>query len=255
MGIIQELADIFGKLKFCEMVHEYQQGLYFRNGSAIERPIRGNIAGLEDIVKEEQDVIELNGGYHSFIIPFAKPQILPPGYKRSFWTGLPKSPKRYSKVLKPGIYFHFPFVDSVVLEYNQEKVINLDNITVPTMDADSKVVILSCNIRYRMADFYKAYTVVHDFEKSLKDYTLAILAQNSRGKTYDDWKNPKVIERLQDKVLMELREVVTEKWGLEIYKVYVTDNVYCVVQRVLHEGPPLVVNNSPTPNSQEREAA
>jgi regulator of protease activity HflC (stomatin/prohibitin superfamily) len=157
--------------------------------------------------------------------------------------------------LRPGIYFHLPFVDSVVLEYNQEKVINLDNITVPTMDKDSKVVILSCNIRYRMADFYKAYTVVHDFEKSLKDYTLAILAQNSRGKTYDDWKNPKIIERLQDKVLMELREVVTEKWGLEIYKVYVTDNVSCIVQRVLHEGPPLVVNNSPTPNSQEREAA
>ena len=93
-----------------------------------------------------------------------------------------------------------------------------------------------------MNNFYKAYTAVHDYEDSLKDHTLSILAKHSRGKTYNDWKNTDIIGDLEEKVLADLREVVTEKWGLEVHKVYVTDNVACTMQRMLHEGTPVIAN-------------
>ena len=37
MGWIQEFADLFGKLAFYKIVHEYEQGLYFRAGRVRER--------------------------------------------------------------------------------------------------------------------------------------------------------------------------------------------------------------------------
>lgn len=170
-------------------------------------------------------------------LPFSK---LPEGWGRNIF-GMPKHPKRYekSKVLRPGFYFFMPVLQHIVSDFKREKVLNLENITVPTVDEDSKSVIISCNIRYELIDFYKAYTAVHDYEVSLKSHTLSIMAKYSRGKKYEQWKDPKEIDALEENVLKELREIATEKWGLQIHRVYVTDNVSCNMQRVLYEGQPL----------------
>lgn len=242
--MIQELAELFGKLKFFDIVHEYQQGLYFRSGRVKPKMLRRSRSELAEIITEEEKVYEALGGKKAFA-PFRRP-VLPEGYRRSFVTGMPLHPKRYerSKVLRPGIYFNIPVLDSLVIECRQEKVINLGDICVPTTDADSKVVNVSCNIRYELLDFYKAYTAVHDYEKSLKDYTLSILAKHSRGRMYEDWKKPQTVEELEKRVLHEMRKVVTGKWGLAIHSIYVTDNAGCNLQRILHEGPPLVVNGT-----------
>jgi hypothetical protein len=239
MGWVQEIIDLFGKLKFFEIVYEYEQGLYFLNGTARERPIRSlKKSELEDIVKAEKETRKAIGGFswYSCYIPFARPE-LPEGYRRSKIHGGPRSPKRYAKNLKPGVYFNWPIISEVITRSQQETVLNLNNISVMTVDSggDSRVMNVSCNIRYKLIDLYKAYNAVHNYETSLKDYTLAILAKHSRGKKACDWKDPVTINTLEADVEKELRNLVTDKWGLKIFKVYGTDIVPCNVQRLLCE--------------------
>jgi hypothetical protein len=210
----------------------------------LERPIKRNAKELERIVSEERDVRKSCGGYLAFVGPF-KPE-LAKGYTLSKITGLPRHSKRAekSKVLRPGLYFHIPVIDHIVIDYKQEKVLNLENISIPTVGAHSKSMIISCNIRYELFDLYKAYTAVHDYERSLKDYTLSILAVYSRGKKYDNWKDPKVISCLEKQVAEELRKLVTEKWGLKIHRVYITDHVEGKVQRIMYEGAPMLIRDA-----------
>jgi regulator of protease activity HflC (stomatin/prohibitin superfamily) len=102
---------------------------------------------------------------------------------------------------------------------------------------------VSCNIRYELMDLYRAYTAIHDYEASLRDHTLSILAKHCRGKSYDDWKSPEVVKQVETSVLEELREVVTGKWGLHIHNVYITDNIACGMQRLVHEGTAVSIKN------------
>lgn len=239
MGWVQEIIDLFGKLIFYEIVHEYEQGLYLRNGRVIDKKVRLHGQELEEIITEERKVAGENGG--RFILAarqFIGPEIIYPNdWKKSF-LGFPKHPKRKKKdkVLRTGVYFHIPLIERIHVDSQQEKVLNLGNICVPTIEDESKVVLVSCNIRYQLLRLDKAYTAVHDYEASLKDYTLAILAKHSRGKKYSDWKNHDFIEGLEEEVKKELRELVTDKWGLKIHDVYVTDNVVCNYQRMAYEG-------------------
>jgi len=243
MSWVQELLDLFGKFKFYEIVHEYEQALYFRKGIVIPRKIKRNKKELERIISDEREVIQEAGGYLAFVGPF-KPE-LPQDYMKSKILRLPRHPKRgeKSKVLKPGLYYHVPFIDDIVKDFRQEKVLNLGNISIPTSEADSKVVTISCNLRYELQDLYKAYTAVHDYEASLKDHTLSILALYSRGKSYQEWKDPDEVAKLEEQVKEELRQVVTEKWGLKIHRVYVTDNATSTLQRTIYEGPALIAKN------------
>jgi SPFH domain / Band 7 family len=245
MSFIQEIVDLVNRLTFFDVVHEYEQGLYFRNGIVLERRIRGGPKkDLDQIIEEEQEAVRQAGGKRMFIIPFSRPK-LPQGYRRSFWTGMPLHPKRFHKVLKPGLYFHLPFIDDVVKDYKQERIINLGYISGPTSNRspDDRVMAVSCNIRYELMDFYKAYTSVHDYEASLKDHALSILAKHCRGKSYETWCDPKEITNVEKATLEELRSVVTEKWGLKIHNVYITDNVPCSLKRVVHEGNAISITN------------
>jgi regulator of protease activity HflC (stomatin/prohibitin superfamily) len=143
------------------------------------------------------------------------------------------------------MYLFIPFIDKLVMDYKQERVLNLGYISTSSSDpnSDSRVVAVSCNIRYELMDFYRAYTSIHDYEASLKDHTLSILAKHCRGKSYDDWKSPGVVKQVEQEVLKELREVVTERWGLKIHNIYITDNIACNMQRLVHEGSAVSVKN------------
>jgi hypothetical protein len=237
MGWVQELLDLFGKLKFYAIVHEYEQGLHFRSGVIIPRRIKLRKKDDEMLKAEEQQLRQQIPNLAEYKVPFRRPEV-PPGYVRSFWTGLPISEKRRreSKVLNAGLYLYMPFLDSIVTRSIQETVLNLGNISVSTIDEASKTMVISCNIRYHVNDLYRAYIAVHDYEASLKDHVLSILNKCSRGKKAEDWKNPSTITTLESSVESELKKVVTERWGLKIHKVYVTDLVPCNVSRLLHEG-------------------
>jgi len=224
MGILQELSDLISKFNFVAIVHEYEQGLYFRNGSAVEKPIRNmKPEELAEIRAAECAAKTRSGGFRRRL-PGNQAPATAEGFRKS-WTGRLLHPRRFSKVLRPGIYFHLPFIEHIVTDYKQERVLKLGYISVLTMDPDpeTKAVIISCNLRYEIMDLYRAYTAVYDYEASLRYHTLSILAMKSLGRNYAAWKKPETISTLERHVLEELRKIVTEKWGLKIHQIYITD--------------------------------
>jgi hypothetical protein len=58
MGLIQELVDLVSKLTFVAIVHEYEQGLYFRSGVVIEKATKGLKAGDLAQTKAEEKKIQ-----------------------------------------------------------------------------------------------------------------------------------------------------------------------------------------------------
>lgn len=223
MGVIQEFVDLLSNLNFVTIVHEYEQGLFFRKGMVIERPVKGmKKADLVEIRAEEQK-ITAQLGIRRFFQPPRAPMI-PEGFRIS-WTGRVRHPRRFSKVLRPGIYFYMPFIEHIVTDFKQERVLNLGYISVLTRDAEpaGKAIIISCNLRYEIMDLYRAYTAVYDYEASLRYHTMSILAMKSLGRNYSEWKNPETISTLEKHVIDELRKIVTEKWGLKIHQIYITD--------------------------------
>ena len=132
-----------------------------------------------------------------FKLPFKGDVVLPEGYRQD-WKGYPLSPKRFDKKLRAGFYFNLPIIDRVVVESKQEKVLDLANINVPLIDdsvpsvvasdashTKPKVpivdnsgssIVLSGNIHYEVMDLYRAYTVVDDYENSLKKSNDVLMA-------------------------------------------------------------------------------
>lgn len=224
MGWVQEIADLVGKLSFFSIVHEWEDGLYVRGGLVIKKPIRLSGKSLEKIANEEAQIARDSGGRVKLF--FNRKKEFPQGYRRSF-AGQPIHPKRYERdeVLRPGLYFNIPIYDDIIVRSKQEKPIDLGSIGVPTTDDENIEVQVSCNIRYELKDLYKAFTVVFDYEDSLKIHALSILARCSRGKTYKEWKQPEVIDKLQVEVVNQLKKIVTKEWGLEIKDFTITTNV------------------------------
>lgn len=238
MGWIQELRDLIKEFSFYEIVYEYQQGLFFRAGKAIEvrrRSLKGS--ELEKIVAEEKQMINTitNNKWWKklmYYLPFVKVKV-PEKYKRSFWTGRLLHPNRFSKILDPGLYFFIPIIEEIVKDSQQEQVLNLESISIPT--TESKTITVSANIRFYVHDYFKAYTAVHDFRKSLKDHSLSILSECSIGKSYEDWKKPEFIKSLANLVETELRKIVTRNWGISIQQVYITDHAESQYIKHVHE--------------------
>ncbi len=242
MAFVQEIVDLLSKLDFHKVVYEYQQGLYFRNGKALWRRKKLEPDSLAAARSEESKVVREMG--RSAFLPFRRPE-MPEGFYRSPLSGFPRHESRRSKVLGAGLYFHIPILDSIVVDSQQERVLNLANINVITSDESSPVPIsVSCNLRYRIVDFYKAYTAVHDYEASLKDYTLAILSTASRGRKLKDYQDPAILAELEKKVESDLRTLVTERWGLEIYKLYITDVVPSSTNRLILDGQAINLNHT-----------
>ena len=190
-----------------------------------------------DMALEEDRIMKKNGGAWRYVLPFFRP-LVPEGFRRSFVTGRLLHEGRYDKILRPGIYFYIPFVDDIIAEDVKERVMDLQNISVPTSESgcDSRVLSVSCAIRYEIQDFYKAHTKVYDYDNTLQDYTLAELAKHIRGWNYEQWKKPEVINEIESNVLNALRKTATRKWGIKIHDFYITDHVSSVVKRLLHEG-------------------
>lgn len=241
MSWVQELFDIIGKFNFVETVYEYQQGLYFRCGEAKEKRIRWNGQDLEDIVTRENSVREMVGWKR--FVPFTNPQ-LPNSYRRSKILGRIREETRDAtdKNLKPGIYFFIPFFDGVFVDSQQERMISLGTITLDTKDVESETKLISPNIRYQLVNYYKAFTAVHDYESSLKDYVLSMLANNCRDMSRKDWTNPDKVTKVEEKVLEEIADVAAN-WGLQVKNVYVVDSGACNIQKLVPKSPLVVIQN------------
>ena len=54
----------------------------------------------------------------------------------------------------------------------------------------------------------------------------------------EQWKKPEEIKKLGNEVEQELRKVVTERWGIRIHQVYITDVVPTRAYKILDGTPP-----------------
>ena len=246
MGEIKDLIELtIGRLKFCDIVFEYQQGLKLSFGRVVERR-KKNLPSeeLEKIVEKEKEILPHKWSYLKYL-PFCRPK-LPPDFRRSGYTGLPVHKDRYSKILQEGLYFYSPIFQDVVKESKQEQVVNLGNITVQTNEEnyhDSKSMMLSCNARIQVVDLYKLYTAVHDYEESFEFQTLSTFARLVRGMSFKELISKETLDSLEGQVKETVDDIVTERWGLEIHEITITDYTVCNAVRISHDGQPVNINH------------
>ena len=244
MGFVLEFLDIFKKLSPVEIVYEYQQGLYLFLGKARERTRQLTPEQEETYSKLEREVAH---DYRRLGI-FKSLMPLPPEYRRSLLTGKPLHKDRYSKILGCGGYLLFPGLCNVIKASAQEKPLDLGSITVLSADDPPVALSISCNILYKLEDLYKAYTAVDDYEDSLKIETLSQLSECCYGRKLTEWKERETIRTVQDETTKLLQESVTERWGLKILDLTITDVAPSTTQRVVYTGqsiPVTLTNESP----------
>ena len=227
------------------MVNEWEQGLRIRAGLVVDNFVLERYLKPKEVdrirTEEEETIqkIQAAEGKRAFW-PFHRPS-LPEGYKRSWVDGRLLHPNRFSKLLRPGLHVYVPVLEYLIIDSGQEYILNLKSIVVTTSDKDVSILI-SANIRYQLLDLYRAVTAVHDYEASLRDHALSILAQVSMGRPHEFWKMGRdqkdrpELKKLEDEVEDELRKLVTERWGIKIHQVYLTDVAPVTVYRQFHDG-------------------
>lgn len=241
MGFIQELADLIGKLRFYDIVYEYQQGIYLSNGRVIEKH-RRNIPKeeMERIKEKEIEFKKMVGRY--YFLPFRRPE-LPSEYRKSVITGRPRHKDRYRKILDDGPYLFFPILQDIVKESKQERTLNLGNVTMQTSDLESKTMMLSCNARIEVLNLYKLYTAVHDYEDSFEFEVLSKLYSAATEKTFKEIISKAGQKAILTETINSVKKIVTEKWGLKVHDLAITDCVICTILRISHDGQPVNIKS------------
>lgn len=263
MGFVSELATLMDRYRFWETVYEYQQGLMYRFGTVIEKRIRHSKEYFGDIKNKENQAYSESGGLVG-CLPFMrylpiKKFKLPENYRSDFITGYPRHNDRFKKekILKPGLYFFVPLFYEVVTDSIQDKVLDLANIgvisngyhskngqhkaeSVQDIGADNgnpeENILVSCNLVYNVMDINRAYNNVDDYKSSLGTHALSLLARHARKMSQSDWRNNDKILDLEKVVLEDLRKTATERWGLKIQGLFITENLPHDVKRLFHEG-------------------
>ena len=228
MSIISEIGSFLKYFQLYEIIDEGQIGINFRFGVARARHKRYRGQELEQIIKEEREVLANLGGPRKFLSPFETIPELPEGYGRKFLTGFPKHPKRYEKDvnLQPGFYALIPLVDALYADHNQERRIASkaeDMVIVPTTDGAK--VALGFILNAKIVDYYKAYTCGDDYEELLRGQASAVLAKLASGKTTKDWEYPNNYKDIADHTLIKLQKIALESWGVSVSKFALTQIV------------------------------
>ena len=240
MGAVKELIDLIkSTLNFCTIVYEWEKGLFIDRGVVIPKRVRLFGEKLEEIVKEEEPIISEHGGRWKLFCDAisGKKHQFPEGY-RTNWLGLPKHKDRYekSKNLNAGIYIHFPLVQEVVTANIQEDLADLREVGVLTTDDKPVAMQISPNIRFEILNFYKLYTRVKEYKKAMGIHTLSTLARCCRGTKFMQWTDDKFISELEKGVLKQVREIMTEDWGLKISEIRLTHTVPATYQNIVYKG-------------------
>jgi len=251
MGIVQDIIDFFKTFKFSSTVYEYEQGLFLRKGATIETRLKRLKPDLEKKCEtEERKEFERIG-------------------KQSFLHIVTDLPQAWAA------YWYIPIVDEIIKASTQEDVMDIKEITFQTTEDDpkeSKTMMLSYNVRYKLINIYKAYMSVKDYETTVEDQALSMGKRSIRrmirkvikndvenggkdtikyGMSFADCINPEKEEELERKIEKELRKVATEKWGIEIIDVYITDLAECRISKLAHSEHPSVKYRHNTPPLEE----
>jgi len=133
---------------------------------------------------------------------------------------------RYKRTLAPGFYLKWPIYDSIKTVSVKEQVVELASQSVTAKDG--RTLALGGAIKYEVSDPRKALLEVYDYDTSLSNLALGVIASYvSRAKdaSYD---------AICREVLSEL-QVEAESWGLEILDFWLTDNAKHRVIRLMQD--------------------
>lgn len=132
----------------------------------------------------------------------------------------------YRKVLTPGVYFAFWWVERIIAES-----VATDGLPMPVQSlttADGKAITVSTTIIYRIVNVERKVLVVTDFENSLRDLSKVTTARIVREYRWNDLvsRRVEVEKRLRDSLRPRLRQ-----WGVRLVEVGLVDCVQADQQR------------------------
>lgn len=124
---------------------------------------------------------------------------------------------RDMRSLKPGMYLCWPWIDQIMTIPRKDQVLDLRSQSLLTKDNID--VIVSGAIAYRVRTPHLAIINAEDVDRNLSRIALGVIAQFVNTKTFEDCR------KLED-LRQEIREGIKEaagNWGLDIWKVMITD--------------------------------
>lgn len=133
---------------------------------------------------------------------------------------------KYKCVLKAGIHFKIPFLDSVIEHAVITQSVNLPAQTLTTLD--EKEIVLKAIIRYKVFDVRKFLLSVMHANDVLIDTTQGMIRDIVEVTNWEDLVD--VNYRITNEVLQ-----FVEKWGIEIEAITITDLGIVKTYRILGE--------------------
>lgn len=120
--------------------------------------------------------------------------------------------------LEPGLHLALPLIQDIEVVNIVPEVINLPNQTAITKD--NLTITYSANIEYHVVDAVKKFCNVQDFENSLLNTCMNILAREVRRRVYKSLVDQQ--DAIEDSVQKKLNQK-TQEWGVEVTSVGITD--------------------------------
>ncbi len=138
---------------------------------------------------------------------------------------------KHKRTVKAGFYFKIPIYDNYLKVNVKEQVINLPNQSVTA--SDGKVLALSGTIKYEISDVRKAILEVLNFDASLQNLAMSLVAEFTRVNDYN---------AIISCVYEELAEQA-EDWGIEVLAFWLTDYAEHKVYRLMGNDAPVLIND------------
>jgi len=135
---------------------------------------------------------------------------------------------RLKKSVGPGVYLLLPWVDELLYVNVMERVIDLRAQSITTADGES--VAVSGAISFAVLNVEKAILNVEDFDATLQNYTLGVIAHYVNSKNFSEVIQ---VEKMAEGIVKLVRDRATREWGLKIHQVWITDNSKHKVIRVM----------------------
>lgn len=139
-------------------------------------------------------------------------RILPPN-ERGIRTFCGKHPIE----LGPGLHWVFPVLGDIMVTDITEQVVDVRSQSLTTRDGES--VAIGISVAYEVLNAYKALYRVEDRDNSLVNETLRIVGEFVRTHDYGNL----LEDTLADWVIRELRKIATDRWGLKVLRVGLSD--------------------------------
>lgn len=133
---------------------------------------------------------------------------------------------KWYRIVRGGMYFKLPFLDSFHVLNIKPQVVNLPNQSIETQDG--KFLLISGSIEYSIANPERVWLNVQDHDTSLTTLVMREIARYVAGRLVSECSLPLIEAHVRRVVRRE-----AGKWGIEVSDVGLTDHVQHKVYRLV----------------------